>query len=316
MAYSYDLSSTEHCSEPELLAAVPYDLAMYYLALPIGREDDQVSVAMAYPGNHTAVATLGGILHAQIVPVSAPEEAVRAAIQRCYTSDQPHTSGILAWSDDEGWSVPVTGAAVNFAGLLGEATPVHTLPHATLDGALASIRHNGYQLMVTHAATATQLDHLLERAGIPLLLVRGDHPQLRSILIVSRGYASDERSLEWVTQLADHTPLTATLMMSVQTPQSDLQALLCQDGRVKGHVDRCLRQLGQGGIQTRVKLRQGQLPEQVVEETLYGDYDLVVLAAEGQGRFVAGVLAALDTHQAHRGRPILILKPRNGVWQG
>lgn len=316
MTYSFDLSPTHLCTEPELLAAVPYDLAMYYLALPIGRENDQVSVAMAYPGNHTALATLGGMLHAEIVPVSVPEDAVRSAIQRCYSLDQPHASGILAWTDDETWSEPVTTAAAHFADHLGDAIPVHTHAHTGLGSALAATQGNSYQLMVTHVATGDALDLLLERAGIPLLLVRGDHTCLRTVVIVSRGYASDERSLAWVTQLADHTPLTVTLMMSVQQPQVDLQALLCQDGRVKRHVDRCVRQLDRAGIQTQVKLRQGPLHEQVVEEAVHGNYDLLVLAAEGQGRFVASVLAALESNQAHHGRPILILKPRSGLWQG
>ena len=186
MAYSYDLSPTDLCSEPDLLAAVPYDLAMYYLALPLGRENDQVTVAMAYPGNHTALATLGGMLQAKIVPVRVPEDAVRSAIQRCYSLDQPHASGILAWSDDAEWSDPVTAAAARFAGLLDNTTPVHTHLHTELNTALAAIQRDSYQLMVTHAASAAHLDLLLERAGIPLLLVRGDHPQLRSILIVSR----------------------------------------------------------------------------------------------------------------------------------
>ena len=114
-----------------------------------------------------------------------------------------------------------------------------------------------------------------------------------------------------MTQLAQRTPLNVTLLMSVQSPQSDLQALLCQDGPVKRHVDRCVRQLDHAGIQTQVKLRQGLLHEQVIEETAHGEYDLLVIAAEGQGRFVAGVLAALEANQAHLGCPILVLKPRS-----
>jgi hypothetical protein len=40
-----------------------------------------------------------------------------------------------------------------------------------------------------------------------------------------------------------------------------------------------------------------------------GDYDLVVIAAEAHGQFVAEVLDQLDGQHLHTTRPILIIKP-------
>ena len=59
MLLHYDIDVDKLYIDPELLACLSAQLATYYLALPLARDEEQVSVLMAYPDNHTAVARVG-----------------------------------------------------------------------------------------------------------------------------------------------------------------------------------------------------------------------------------------------------------------
>ena len=49
--------------------------------------------------------------------------------------------------------------------------------------------------------------------------------------------------------------------------------------------------------------------QQIVAETIQNTYDLLVMTAEAEGRFVNQVITAVDQHHAHTGRSIFVLKP-------
>lgn len=239
MAHYFELDLTTIELDPELARQVPYNLCRYYLALPLGRENGRVSVAMTYPDNKKARRILARMLHAEVVPLFAPAESLALALERIY----------------------------------------------------------GPEI----------------RLSSPLIVQRGDalreHQAIQRILMVLRGFASDEQALDWLAPFARQHKATVTFMPLTDGSSLSLNQYHCQDSPAGQHLERCLRHLHLEGVSVNLKFRQGNAVQQVVAEVMGDAYDLLALATEDDGEFVNQVIAAVDEQHAHNGRPIFVLKP-------
>ncbi|HXF63481.1 MAG TPA: universal stress protein, partial [Caldilineaceae bacterium] len=150
----------------------------------------------------------------------------------------------------------------------------------------------------------------LAQAPAPFLLAPGPWRPLRRLLVVLRGFASDARLLDWVVPLARQSRAAVTLLVLSHLPCPNLQALFCREGPHKAHIDSCRRRLEEEGTSARLVIRQGLPLNQLLDELAQPHgYDLLALAAEGQGVFVTQVLMALQRRRLHAQRPVLIVKP-------
>ena len=70
--------------DPEVLKLVPEQIARKYEVLPIQRQGNQVTLAMADPTNVFALDDVGFMTNLQVIPVVASQAAIRAAIDRSY----------------------------------------------------------------------------------------------------------------------------------------------------------------------------------------------------------------------------------------
>src|SRR5262247_249131 len=70
--------------DPEVLKLVPEQIARKYEVLPIRRQANQLTLAMADPTNVFALDDVGFMTNLQVVPVVASQAAIRAAIDRSY----------------------------------------------------------------------------------------------------------------------------------------------------------------------------------------------------------------------------------------
>ena len=70
--------------DPEVLKLVPEQIARKYEVLPIQRQGNQITLAMADPTNVFALDDVGFMTNLQVVPVVASQAAIRAAIDRSY----------------------------------------------------------------------------------------------------------------------------------------------------------------------------------------------------------------------------------------
>src|SRR5499426_1496100 len=70
--------------DPEVLKLVPEQIARKYEVLPIRRQGNQITLAMADPTNVFALDDVGFMTNLQVVPVVASQAAIRAAIDRSY----------------------------------------------------------------------------------------------------------------------------------------------------------------------------------------------------------------------------------------
>ncbi|MCP5517404.1 MAG: Flp pilus assembly complex ATPase component TadA [Verrucomicrobiales bacterium] len=68
----------------EVLALIPRHIAKRFNVVPVRQEDEAIVVAMADPSDLDTLDGLGAALNAQVTPAVATEEAIEAAIARCY----------------------------------------------------------------------------------------------------------------------------------------------------------------------------------------------------------------------------------------
>ena len=300
MQLHYDLDVDQLTVDPELLACVSAPLARYYLALPLAREEHQVSVLMAYPDNQTAVTLLGKRLGAEILPLGGEESHVRRAIEHVYATT---TIANGAHVRQVAWRGAAQDASARMARRVAHLLNV-PIKHVER---LAESAEDA--LLISAAMPAAELPALLAQLSGPLLLVQEGAELPRHILVVLRGYASDALVLDMLIPLARGNDVTFTALMLTTPRPTDMARLLCHDGSAKEHLGACLQRLQAEGIAARLLLRLGDSLMQISDELAQHSYDLLVVAAEGQGIFVTQLLAALETRQILSEHSVLIVKP-------
>lgn len=293
----------------QLARRVPYTLSRYYMALPLVQDNGFASVAMAFPDNARARQILSRLLRAEVVPVFTPEESILSALEGIHYPEDRGSHSILAWCDRPGRETAVTAATTMLEGMLqGKATALAS-PQVSLEEALALSSTGQYELVVVQLPANPALSTVLSQGTTPLFFVRGGHQVMQRILVVMRGFASDEQALDWLISLAwQHQP-TVTLMPLTSGPDLNLSQYHHRKSLAGQHLDRCLRRLHDEGIRVDLKFRQGNVIQQVVEEVTGDAYDLLAIAAEAEGSFVGQVISAVDQRRAHCNRPIFVLKP-------
>ena len=304
---THSLIDVNHVTpDPELVARVPHDMALYYMALPLAREDGEVSVAIAHPENAAALARLSRILDGPIVPVRGSSSAIRSLLQAMRPTDAPSIPGILFWSDCAEWQPAAAAWAEQLSRILDAPIAPSNMPVTASAGIL---RQRFKLLILGQSVSGVALDMFSQVAG-PLFLMRSASvTPLRRILAVLRGFSSDEQVLQWGARLAQHGAADLTLLPVNSTdPQTPYRAL-ADNGPYRQEIESFFRSAELGDIRACLSVRSGDPVRQIVDEAANGSYDLILISAEGDGVFVGHVLAGLDRCAAHSGRPVLILRP-------
>jgi nucleotide-binding universal stress UspA family protein len=293
--------------DPNLAQHLPLGLARYYEALPVAREGDSVTVAMSHPENVTALAVLTQLFRADIVPIRTDGAAVRSALQQLYAREPAQPHGILAWlpqATQAAWlahvqacglaSRDVTNAESAMTWLDAEQMDADTLLAAAHGGnyqlTLCALPKNGAPENPENEVQAA----LLREIHAPLWLVPGAPVTPRRVLLVLRGFASDEVALSWVMRLATRIEGASVSLLPIigQAPWGAL-SYLRQPGPAQGHIATCAKRLEAAGIATTLTLQSGEPRHQVAQAMRQSSYDLMVVAAEGHGQFVGQLLVDL-----------------------
>ncbi|MBI5961442.1 MAG: universal stress protein [Chloroflexi bacterium] len=319
--YPY-LSLSRVTIDPEVARLLPRQLAYYYLALPLARDDDQLTLVMAHPDNPAAMAVLRAVLGETVVPVQGAAKEIRATLNQVWAGPaDAETQHILSCCTVPAWIDLVTEAADRMAQAFGAAITSLSASQNTLETVLTVAREGQYSLTVIDMPPGEALSALLRSSSSPVLLVRGAAFNLRHILLVLRGHSPDESVLDWVIPLANtyHTLVTLLTVAPAAVTGRRVQrgprmphglaALLTAESGPGEHIATCARRLNEAGVHGLVKLRQGELEEQIAAEVAGGSYDLITLAAEAHGDVVQRILRQLDTLPPDHRQPVLVIKP-------
>jgi hypothetical protein len=304
----------------ELARQLPRGLAYYYTALPIGRDEGRIGVAMARPDDLAAISVLESVLDSRVIPVRAAGKEIRAKLDWVWRDVLPVSHPqILCW----GWDSTEVETYLPVRLLTRLWTAQVTFVNAgqvNVHTALTIARQGNYNLAAIDVSGGGAAAHLARQSSTPLLLI-GSHrqTQLRRILLVLRGHSPDDRALDWVIPLARETQAAVTLL-AVASPtlprytfesrvSQGIAALLYRETGPGHHALSCAQRLNEAGIEGYLKLQQGPPAHQIAQEMTQGRYDLVSIAAEAHGDFVKDVLSEAETQAALTEYPVLVTKP-------
>lgn len=316
------LSLSRVTVDPELARQLPRRLAYYYLALPLARDDDQLTLVMAHPDNQAAVTVLQAVLGGVIVPVQGSAREIRASLDLVWSEKaDAEKQHILCWGKSPERAALVADVTRLVAQAFSAETTSLDASQSTVDTVLTVAREGQYSLTVIDAPQGELLSHLLRSSSTPVLLVRGAGLELHHILLVLRGHSPDESVLDWVIPLAKANQAMVTLLTVAPTAAAGgrssrsprmphgLAALLTADSGPGEHIATCARRLTEAGIQGTLSLRQGVLEEQIAAEVDLGKYDLITIAAEAHGDVVQRVLRQIERQSPDHQQPVLVIKP-------
>ena len=304
-----ELDLTRVPPDPELARRVPYDLAMYYLAVPVAQENGSISVAMAHPENATARAILHDLLCADIVPLRGRSDTICTAIKQIHQPDSLARTHILTWSARPELAPVVRRTAVMIANCLPTAVPVSDAGCAAMPSVLSVAGETHPALTIIAPPVAHPMTDLLRDASTPLLLIRGSYRPLARVLVVVRGFASDSHLLELAAPVLHKLGAQIVLLPVNDRSERPMDHLLCGDGPARQHLESLLQILEKQQVDVSVHVRTGDPAAQIVAELRQGDYDLLAIAAEASGQFVAHILEGADRAAVCTDRPVFILKP-------
>lgn len=279
---------TQFAPNLELVNRLPAGLLAYYQALPLAVDGDQVSVAMVYPGNRTAIAVLSDLLGAQIVPVQTSAEAMQTLLSRIFPTTT-QAAQVLLWAG-QGEAAPgvarMTAALASFEhASLVELTATAVTPRDVLVAAA----EGNFRLAVLAFREPAPLPELVLHASAPFLAVQPD-VALRRILVVLRGFAADLKLVQWAVALALAENAQLTLLPMTADDVFSLGELLNPATAQGRHLTRCTRLADAVADRTTLRLHTGAAERQILAELAAQPYDMLALPAEGHGDFVAAVL--------------------------
>lgn len=137
---------------------------------------------------------------------------------------------------------------------------------------------------------------LAQKLQTSLLVVPAPRWPIRRILFVCRAEANDTEVMPWLIPLAQAVQAEVSVLVIVPSipamyrhlsPYVVDAAVILSPNTTSGRLLRSLLQdLKQAGILTKLRLRDGEPDYQIRQETVDGDYDLIITAAEPHGRLL------------------------------
>lgn len=308
---------------------LPPALAFRYHAIPVGKANGSVTVAMAHPEDRTACEAIAEALEAELYLVQSDSTTIDEQLAELWPAEAGLRLRLLLYHHHSPNPAEIEAYARYLEELLQaqvtDCRPANNTD-VTFDDLVEQARQN-YNLVIFGEPGQSLIGRLVggsagckaaEQLPASVLIARSPRWPLRKILLVTRGQGYDNVAVDWIIRLAQPSEAIVTVL-AVQPPMSgaDSRALaggglsdwLATDTPLGEQLSRITRQLVNWEIEGKLHFRQGLPDWQVKTEIDEGNYDLVVLAADPEdwwirrvvGRLVGPLLGWID-------RPVLIAK--------
>lgn len=155
-----------------------------------------------------------------------------------------------------------------------------------------------------------------------VLVVRQPHWPIKRVLLIVRADGGDEMAVQWAGRLVYGSGAELTILTVVpalpamysfsHNVQAGLDVLLAPNTNSGCQLRQIAQQLAGWHVGGTLRLRQGEPDWQIRLEVEEGDYDLVIIAAERNGRLHRWLVGDLVTPLLHWiDRPVLIAKMKD-----
>lgn len=284
----YPFVSLETLQVDDVLARrLPRQLAYYHLALPIGVDDEGITVVMAQPENHKAREVIQNALGEKIIPTKGRADQIRSYLDRIW-----ETSFSLSWRD-----VAVVDEDEVTAYYLRRFQTVY--PHQQKGG-----------------GENTELDKLMIQrfsATLPVyressvLFVERIVNPIQHILQLVRLHMPDLMVMSSILPIAQQDHAQITLLPDSYRVASDFVQLMDTTTPPGQHLEAIREHITQSGVDGKLQLRQGAFVDVLRAELANQPYDMVAVAADAYGEIVEVLIEVIQSYQVPA---LLILRPR------
>ena len=306
-------------------------VAFHYHALPVARDHNNITVAMANPNDEIAynaiAASLGvrphvvkgnqGVIDRQLAkiwPDAAPQESLKILVCR---HDSPISGDVRRYAE---YIQSLLNGRLNYSQLEESNTDFTQLVQQASCGQDLVIFGEPELPLIKKVLCGPAGCKAVEKMPTSVLVARQPRWPLKKVLLVTRGYQIDSMAVDWLIRLAK--PSQALVTVLALTPNT---SVMCQRASTTmpgglagwlasetplGHQLRCItQQLTDWEIQGHLRFRQGTFIKQIQQEVSGEDYDLVVITADPDdwwkrrltGRVVKSLLHWIK-------RPVLVAK--------
>lgn len=268
----------------ELARRLPRQLAYYHLALPVGVDEDGITVAMAQPDNQKAREIIERSLGRAIIPVHSDSGQIRRLLDQLWQAAPspviPSFEVAIAAEAAASGDLVVAHYARQFATLYGgEPVPQPDDHPDTL-------------LVVRRLADPLNFHF----SGSTLLVNRLVQP-IHRVLHLVRMHPPDQRVLASLIPLLKSADIELTLLPDTGVVAYNLAGLIDGSTPAGQHLEKLRQQLEEHTIVGRLRLKQGPFSEAIETELAGQAYDLVALAADAFGETVENLIRIISTHQ-------------------
>ena len=305
-------------------------LAFQYHAIPVGKANGSITVAMANPYDHTACEEIAKALEAELFLIQGDPVAIDEQLAELWPAEASHCLRFLVSRSDS----PIADEIEAYARYLGELLKAQLTDctgadrtETTFDELVADAKHavnlvifgEPCQSLIGKLMTGSAGCKAAEHIPTSILITRCPRWPLRKILLITRGQGLDNVAVDWIIRLAQPSSAAVTVL-AIQPPLSgpESQALagggvsdwLTTDTPLGRQLRRIAEQLVNWEIAGKLRFRQGPPDWQIKSEVNEGDYDLVVLAADPEDWWTRRILGRLVGPLLHWiDRPVLVAKP-------
>lgn len=314
---------------PRLARRLPPALAFRYHALPLAEDRDNITVAMADPEDAVARAAVAAALGQRLYIVRAAPETIDELLTQTWPEQTQHSLSLLVYSQASPVAGQVQAYAQYLSHLLGGHLSDFGAAHsdATFDNLVQETRCD-QDLVIFGEPDQSLIERLIsgsadlkasQRVPSPVLIARRPRWPLKQILLVTRGYETDDVAVDWVIRLAQPSQALVTVLAVVpDMPSMYNQAArmqcgmadwLATDTPLGRQLRRITQRLTNWGTHSTLHFRQGSPQQQIQCEVAEADYDLIVIAADHSSWWLRRLIGELVTPLLRWvDRPVLVAK--------
>jgi nucleotide-binding universal stress UspA family protein len=314
---------------PRLARRLPPAVAFRYRALPLAEDNGCITVAMADPDDAVARAAVEVALGAGLYVVRADPMVIDELLAEVWPEEIHSPLRLLVYCQASPISDQVQAYAQHLGDLLaGNLTDFQTVAAADITFNDLTEAARDYNLVIFEEPDQTLIEQLIsgpadlkasELMPTSVLIARRPHWPLRRMLLVTRGYETDDVAVDWIIRLAQ--PSAAFVTVLAVTP--DMPAMcnppvrrpcgladwLATDTTLGRQMRRIAQRLVNWETEGSLRFRQGSPDQQIQREVIEGDYDLIVIAADDPSWWLRRLLGELIPPLLRcTDRPVLVAK--------
>lgn len=320
-------------ADQQLARRLPSALALRYHALPVGKNNNHVTVAMANPADKTAREAVATALDAELYVVQSDAAAIDRLLTEVWPEVTPPALRLLLHCHTSPIAGKVRAYAQYLSDLLGgqlDDFETESQTNAGLDGLVEAVSCE-HDLVIFGEPDRALLKRLLsgpagcqvaQRVPASVLVARCPRRPLRHMLLVTRGQAGvDDAAVDWTVRLAQSSETVVTVLGLIPSMSAICQqAMVAMPGGLADwlmvdtpfgqQLRRIALRLADWETTVRLRFRQGSPNRQIRAEVSAENYDLIVIAAEPKNWWLRRLLGeVVNPLLRWADRPVLVAKP-------